>query len=100
MATNTQEIKALKKEINELKDAMTDKVENTASEIQSNFNKDNIIEMATNAGQTAREFMTTKQEQLGEVKANTESMIQKRPFASAAAAFAAGVVLTSLLNRK
>lgn len=100
MATNTQQIKELKNEIAELKGVMKNKLGDSLDSTHSTFSKDNIIEMANNAGQTAREFLHTKQEQIGEVKANTETMIKKRPFTSAAAAFAAGVVLTSLFSRK
>ncbi len=102
MSTAAQEVKQLKKEISSLKNMLADQIEDSAPNglSKSLFSREDIAEMANNAGKSARQFFETKQEQALRGKEYTENLIQDRPFVSAATAFAAGVLLTSLFRNK
>ena len=95
-----QEIKDLKQEVARLKNLMADHAENAASNGMSKmiFTKDEICELANNAGKEVREYLGSKQEQLTNARENCKETIKERPFTSAAIAFAGGAVIGMLLR--
>lgn len=102
MATTAQDVKALKQEIAALKDQLAEQIE-TQEVLQSKGSfphYQDLQQLASQAGQSVRTYLTDKQEQIGHAKEHCEKTIQRRPFTSTALAFAGGVLLTSLLKKR
>jgi len=99
--TAQQEIKELKSEISRLKNLMADHAEGAAANGLSRviFSKDEICDMASNAGREVRNFFGEKQQQLTSATESCKETIKERPFTSTAIAFASGVLLASLFRR-
>jgi ElaB/YqjD/DUF883 family membrane-anchored ribosome-binding protein len=102
MTTAQQEVKNLKKDISEIKNLLADQLEDVPVNGSSKIvpSKGELKRVAHQAGKGLRTFISEKQDQIGEAKTACESTIKKRPFTSAAVAFAGGVLLTTLLKRK
>jgi ElaB/YqjD/DUF883 family membrane-anchored ribosome-binding protein len=100
MASSTQEIKALKQEVKDLKKTLASVIEEKATTMQSRFSKDNMSKLAADAGETARGFLTTRKRQLKRVKGNTKVMIKRHPFVSTAIALGGVALLTTGLRYK
>lgn len=93
-----KEVTELRKEVAELKAQLLTQA-NIAGK-SAKISKDNIVDFANKAGETARNYLSDKQSQLYEAKGSTEAMIQTRPFSSTAVAFVAGMAITALFSRK
>jgi len=102
MATTQQEVKQMKKEIKELKSLLEDQSESLIEEgkARATAKGAELKLVAQEAGKSVREFLDDSKGSLTTARDNTEARIKERPFASAAIAFAGGVLLTSLLSRK
>lgn len=102
MATTQQEVKELKKDIEQIKNMLAGQMEETLSNGHSKavFAKEELQHAANQAGKNVRTFFSAKQTQIGDAKTACESTIKERPFTSAAIAFAGGVLLATLLKRK
>ncbi|MET0156120.1 MAG: hypothetical protein ABW189_08475 [Rickettsiales bacterium] len=99
--TAQQEIRELKEEIDRLKNLLVDHAEKTASNGMSKmiFTKDEICDMARNAGSEVRNYFGEKQRQISDATASCKETIRERPFTSTAIAFATGALLASLFRR-
>lgn len=102
MATTAQEVKTLKKEITELKNMLADQLSDTPANgiSQTIFSKEELQDMANKAGKSVRDFVSDKREKFTDATEQAETTIKDRPFISAAAIFASGVVLATLLARR
>lgn len=102
MATTAQEVKNLKKDITQIKNMLADQLAEIPpnGESRTMFNSDDLQDMANRAGKTVREFVSDKREQINEATDQAETKIKERPFMTAAAMFASGVVLASLIARR
>lgn len=102
MATTAQEVKNLKKDITQIKNMLADQLAEIPpnGESRTMFNRDDLQDMANRAGKTVREFVSDKREQINEATDQAETKIKERPFMTAAAMFASGVVLASLIARR
>ncbi|WP_417461301.1 hypothetical protein [Kordiimonas sp.] len=101
MATAQQEIKTLKKDLAQIKEMLAASANGHAPNgIGEKFDIDAIKERAREAGVKAREYLSDKQDQAKVARDKAERTIQKRPFASTAAAFAGGAIVAALLSRK
>lgn len=102
MSTTQQEVKVMKKDITQIKNMLADHMDGAPSNGQSKtvFNKEDLQQMAHQAGQGVRAFVSAKQQELGNAKEACENTIKERPFTSAAVAFAGGVLVTTLLKGK
>ncbi len=102
MATATQkELKALKDDISEIKEFIADKAEDAASRnnVHHMFDTKDLKVMARKTGRDVRHFLRDRHAQAQEAADNVESTIKENPFKSAAAAFAAGAVVTALMRK-
>ncbi|TNE64345.1 MAG: hypothetical protein EP335_07730 [Alphaproteobacteria bacterium] len=103
MATAQQEIKALKKDLADLKDILAERVQ---EELPNGTAKngmpsmDDIKARARHAGVKARKYLRQKQVQARDARDATEKAIQERPFTATAAAFAGGAIVAALLARR
>lgn len=102
MATTAEEVKNLKKDITQIKNMLADQLADIPSNglSQTVFNRDELQDMANRAGKSVREFVSDKREQINEASDKAETAIKERPFMTAAAMFASGVVLASLFARR
>ena len=102
MATTQQELKILKNDIAEIKNILADHANRSASNGVSKMvmQKQNLEQLAQDAGERVRDFVQQEQEQFDQVKAQAETAIKDRPFTTAAVAFASGALLGTLLRRK
>lgn len=102
MSTAQEEVKALKKDITQIKNMLADQLEETTSNGHSKtiFNKEDLQNVAYNAGKGLRHFFGEKQQQFLDGKEQCENVIKSRPLTSAAVMFAGGMVLSALLRRK
>lgn len=102
MATTAEEVKNLKKDIGQIKNMLADQLNGSAQNGKSDtiFNRDDIEDMANRAGKSVREFMTDKREKFTDATDQAEAVIKDRPFASAAAMFAGGMLFAALLRRR
>ncbi len=100
--TAQQEIKAMKKEIGELKSLVADSIEGTAKNGNGNsfFSGHDLKDMAHDAGKSVSEYLHEKGTQARELRDNCRTGIKRRPLTSAALAFTGGVVIASLLSRR
>jgi ElaB/YqjD/DUF883 family membrane-anchored ribosome-binding protein len=103
MATAQQEIKSLKAELAQLKQAVEAQVEDVTPNgdgTDGRFDMQNVRARARLAGQKARKFFDEKQGQVKDARDATEKTIKARPFASTAVAFAGGALVAALIARK
>lgn len=100
--STTQEVKALKKDIAQLKNMLADQLDEATPNGQSRsiFSKEELSHAAHNAGQNVRHFLENKQEQFAYGKEKCQSTIKARPLTSAAVLLAGGMLLGSILKRK
>lgn len=102
MATTAQEVKNLKKDLDQIKNMLADQLSDVTPNGKSEtiFNREDLEDMANRAGKSVRVFMTDKREKLSDASDQAETVIKERPFVSAAAMFAGGMLLASLLRRR
>lgn len=102
MATTTQEIKALKKEVQHLADAFEKsvKVRNNGHRYGVGINTDEMREAAHRAGDNVRHFMRHQVDRADVLRHQTEESIQSHPFRSVALGVASGLLLGTLLGRR
>ena len=102
MTTQSQEIKALKQELAALKNEFADQLEGTLSNGHSKtiFTREDIAELAHNAGRRTKRYLARKRKQMNEAKDACETTIQEHPFTSLAVGVAGGALLAALLRRK
>lgn len=102
MATAQQEIKTLKKDLNQIKEMLAAQAKDIAPNgaDTSRIDVDAIKERAREAGVKARDYLRSKQDQAIVARDKAEDTIKARPFVSTAAAFASGAIVAALLTRR
>ena len=103
MATAQTEIKALKKDMTQIKDILVDHFDGKSSNGTSKtkyFDVEDVKEKARVVGAQAREYVSVKQDQVLAARDVTEKTIKERPFTTAAIAFTGGALVAALLSRK
>ena len=100
--TTAQEVKAMKKEIADMKKVIANYAEGAVpnSDSRSFITRAEIQDLANKAGKSVRGFVSEKRTQVEDVTKQTQKTIKSRPLTSAAAALAGGMVLGALLRRK
>ena len=104
MATQNaqQEIKALKKDINAIKELLVETVEEKTPANGNggapSLNMEHLQELAYDAGRNARQFYASKRKQAMEIADEGKEAVQAHPFKSAAIAFAGGALLSALIS--
>ena len=103
MAVVSKEVRELQRELEELKNSFTERLEEIApGSTRSNvfpISRHELKALAEQAGLTARAYLASKKDQLVDVRDRTEASIQRRPFTTTAVAFAAGAILASLISQ-
>ncbi|MCD6034295.1 MAG: hypothetical protein K0R63_36 [Rickettsiales bacterium] len=102
MATAEQEIKMLKKDLSNLKDAMRDKLAELTSDGGGYIPqiKEDFQELAQQAGKEARSLFNNTQKQFSDATHACEETIKEHPFRTSALIFMSGALLATLLRRK
>jgi ElaB/YqjD/DUF883 family membrane-anchored ribosome-binding protein len=102
MATAQQEIKTLKKDLNQIKEMLAAQVRDVAPNgaDTSRIDVDAIKERAREAGVKARDYLRHKQDQAIIARDKAEETIKERPFVTTAVAFASGAIVAALLTRR
>jgi len=96
MATNQQRIDDMQNDIEEIKEMLESHTQSDTPRVT----KSNIRDFANHAGQNMRQYFGEKREQMRDASERAEETIKSRPFTSTAVAFAAGALVTAMLNRK
>ncbi|WP_417449792.1 hypothetical protein [Kordiimonas sp.] len=102
MATAQQEIKNLKKDLNQIKEMLSAQVEDVTPNGAAGprIDVDAMKDRAREAGEKAREYLRSKQDQAVVARDKAEQTIKDRPFVTTAAAFASGAIVAALLSRR
>jgi len=102
MTAKQKENKALKDDIDQIKNLLVDQSEEALANGRSKtmLTREEIAGLANKAGQSVRSFVGEKSQQIGQARDACESQIKQRPFLTTAAAFAGGALLVGLLKRK
>lgn len=97
MATQTQELKSIKTDLSNIKSILKDETLN-GHDPEAKISQ--LQQMASNAGQSLKNFFSARKKQFIGAKDNCETAIKTRPFTSAAVAFIGGALLMSLIRRR
>ena len=99
--TTAQDVKKLEKKVKNIQEDIAQSVEEAANGNGYHLpTKEEIQQMAREAGGQVKEFVSGQQDKVREATRSYKGTVMKHPFKSTAIAFAAGAVVTALLKRK
>lgn len=102
MSTAQQQIRELKNEVKELSAHIEQQAKKLMKEGNGHFHvtRDELRDLAANAGATARKFYKDTRRQASDAAHRYEDTVSAHPWKSTAIALAGGILLGALLRRR